>query len=468
LGYELNWQGEGRADNHVKGFPRVEFRRSSFRVLRPPVAIAAAKSLLLAACVILSLMAARNAAFADPQSQPLSVVAEADELLQEMSGITGLPIKTPLKKQLVNKSEIRKYLEENLHTESTPEERHIQEATLRAFGLVSPAFNLETFAVDFYTEQVAGFYDPRRKTMFIADWVDADAQKLVLAHELTHALQDQNFDLEKFVRPSRGNDDATSARQAVAEGHAMAAMVQRAMGPVELSSLPVLEPLMAGLVHQQHEDFPTFSNAPYFFRLQALFPYAQGMGFIQRVLQQGGWKKLNALFEKPPATTKEIFEPQVYFDSKALPTVSLPRPKALTNVPGLRLLDENTIGELGVYALLGQFISEEEAKTVGTGWLADRYILYEYEGSKPGRYVLVVRTRWSSAETALAFFRDYRTILAKRFPDLAPDARPGVNLFVGGIDASRVILVYRGDEVSWVEGIPAAQTDIMLDYLHAL
>jgi hypothetical protein len=132
------------------------------------------------------------------------------------------------------------------------------------------------------------------------------------------------------------------------------------------------------------------------------------------------------------------------------------------------LLDENTIGELGVYALLGQFISEEEAKTVGTGWLADRYILYEYEGSKPGRYVLVARTRWSSAETALAFFRDYRTILAKKFPDLAPDARPGANLFVGGIDASRVILVYRGDEVSWVEGIPAAQTDIMLEYLHAL
>ena len=131
------------------------------------------------------------------------LLAQADEVLQQMSELTGLPIKSPLKKQIISRAEVEKYLAENLHVEMTPQEIHIQEATLRAFGLVSPDFNLEKFLISFYTEQAAGFYDPHHKTMFIADWVDPDMQRLVLAHELTHALQDQNFDLEKFLKAAR-------------------------------------------------------------------------------------------------------------------------------------------------------------------------------------------------------------------------------------------------------------------------
>ena len=93
-----------------------------------------------------------------------------------MSQITGLPIKAPLKKQVISRPEIEKYLTQNLHEEMTPEEIHAQEALVRAFGLVSRDFNLEKFLISFYTEQAAGFYDPKRKTMFIADWIPAETQ----------------------------------------------------------------------------------------------------------------------------------------------------------------------------------------------------------------------------------------------------------------------------------------------------
>lgn len=397
-------------------------------------------------------------------------LASADEVLGEMSRTTGLPIKAPLKKKILGRPAIEKYLTESLHAEYTPEELHVQEATLRAFGLVSRDFKLEKFLIAFYTEQAAGFYDPRTKTMNIADWVTPDMQAMVLAHELTHALQDQNFDLDKFLHATPDNDDATNARQAITEGHAMAAMMQHVLGPVDLGGLPSLEPLMAGVVDQQLKEFPAFTNAPFFFRLQALFPYLQGMAFMQSGLTHGGWKTLNSLFTDPPATTKELFEPEIYFGHKPLPKVSLPKTAPLSNVPGLRLLAQNTMGELGYYALLGQLISEDEAKRVALAWLADRYLLYEYSGKtdRAEKFVLVSRTKWSDAEKALSFFRDYETILQKKYPGLLPDAHSETDMFLGNVGANRVIVLRRGDEVLWAEGIPTAQIDAMLNYLKSL
>ena len=100
--------------------------------------------------------------------------------------------------------EIRKFLIDNLHADYTPRELHVQEATLRAFGLVSRDFDLEKFLISFYTEQAAGFYDPRTKTMYMARLDPADMQQMVLAHELTHALQDQNFNLERYMHAVKG------------------------------------------------------------------------------------------------------------------------------------------------------------------------------------------------------------------------------------------------------------------------
>ncbi len=176
----------------------------------------------------LVLLSAAAAVAQQPASQDL--LSQADEVLKQMSRITGLPIKAPVKKQVVSRPEIEKYLTQNLHEEMTPAEIHAQEALVRAFGLVSRDFNLEKFLISFYTEQAAGFYDPKRQTMFIADWIPAETQTMVLSHELTHALQDQSWDLESYMHAARDDDDATAARQAVVEGYATAAMLQQAAG----------------------------------------------------------------------------------------------------------------------------------------------------------------------------------------------------------------------------------------------
>jgi hypothetical protein len=394
------------------------------------------------------------------------LLSQADEIFHQMSAMTGLPIKAPLKKQVISRAEIQKYLGENLHADITPAELHAQEATLRAFGLVSREFDLEKFLISFYTEQAAGFYDPKYKTMYIADWIPAETQSMVLAHELTHALQDQSWDLEKFLHAARDNDDAANARQAVVEGYATAAMMQQMTAPLELAQLPSIAPLMEMVIHQQFEEYPTFSKAPYFFRVQSLFPYVEGMGFIQLGLQRGGWKGLNSVFANPPDSTRQVFDPHTYFDHQLLPALALPHPAALEGVAGLEFLTENVMGELGYYALLGQLISDEEAKTLGEGWRGDRYLLYEQSGGK--NYTLMARTRWRSAETARAFFRDYHSILTHKYPELTAAKGSTQDLFVSDAANGRTLLLRQGDECRWAEGVPAAQADAVLAWLRAL
>jgi len=413
--------------------------------------------------ILLSLLLLFAIAAVAQQQTPQDLLAQADEVLQQMSQITGLPIKAPLKKQVISRPEIEKYLTQNLHEEMTPAEIHAQEALVRALGLVSRDFNLEKFLISFYTEQAAGFYDSKRKTMFIADWIPAELQTMTLSHELTHALQDQSWDLDSFMHATRDDDDASSARQAVVEGYATAAMMQQKTGPLEPGQMSSIAPVMGSVISQQLDQFPELSKAPYFFRVQAFFPYVQGMGFIQAGLQLGDWKGLNQLFERPPETTKQIFEPQTYFHHQAFPRIALAHPPALEGMAGLRFLRDNAMGELGYYSLLGQLISEDEAKTLGPSWLADRYLLYEQSGGNA--YTLVARTRWTSPETSLAFFRDYRTILAHKYPELSADKRSGTDLFMGSAANGVTLLLREGDECLWAEGVPAAKADAMLAWL---
>jgi hypothetical protein len=399
------------------------------------------------------------------QEQP-NLSAVADRVLQKMSRITGLPIKSPVNKKIVSREEVRKILIHNLHTDYTPQEIHVQEATLRAFGLISKSFDLKSFLVSFYTEQAAGFYDPPTKTMYIADWIPPDMQGMVLAHELTHALQDQNFNLEGYMKVVKNNDDAEAARQAVVEGYATAAMFQSMLGGVPLPNMTGFDTVLGPLIRQQMAEFPVFSKAPFFFRLQALFPYIQGAGFIGSGLSRVNWKGLNELFTSPPSSTKAIFQPDVYFNHISLPEIHLPSTTPLGSIQGLKLLDENTLGQLGFDELLGQFLSEDTATTTSGNWMGDRYIVYEDPTTQ--NYALVARTRWANADAAFTFFRDYHTILTKKYPELTPDSRSSAERFIAHTSSGDVVVLCGGDEVRWAEGVPSDKIDSMTGWLISL
>ena len=400
------------------------------------------------------------------QQAQAELAAQADRVLEKMSRLTGLPIKSQVKKKVVSRAEVRKLLLHNLHTDYTPQEIHVQEATLRAFGLISRNFDFENFIISFYTEQAAGFYDPPTKTMYIADWVPPELQEMALSHELTHALQDQNFNLDHYMKEVKDNDDAEAARQAVVEGYATAAMFQSEMGGAPISSMPSFDTVFGPLIRQQMTEFPVYSKAPFFFKLQALFPYIQGASFVGKGLRRTDWKGLNELFTSPPASTKAIYQPEVYFNHVPLPEIRLPRKTPLSSARGLERVDENTMGELGFNELLGQFLAEDKATTASREWMGDRYIVYEDRARHS--YALVARTRWANPDAALTFFRDYHAILTQKYPDLSTDARSGEERLIAHTASGEVVMMCVGDEVRWAEGVPSNKVGAMLKWLVSL
>ncbi len=171
-------------------------------------------------------------------------LATVDEVLKDMSEITGMKLKTPLKKSIRSRQEIRAYVLDQMNDEKDAKERYASSRSAEIFGLIPKDFNLESFLVDLLTEQIAGLYDPKAHEFYIADWIPADEQRMVMSHELTHALQDQYFHIESWARAARPNDDAELARESVLEGSAMAGMLEYELRDkgLNLRDLPEFDP----------------------------------------------------------------------------------------------------------------------------------------------------------------------------------------------------------------------------------
>ena len=154
---------------------------------------------------------------APPPTTPTPAEFEraADEVLADVSKLIALPVKAPLKKSIRSREEIRRFVVLEMEADREPEKRYADRRVLEKFGLIPPGFDLDGFLVDLLTEQIAGLYDPKQHEFFIADWIPVEEQRMVMAHELVHALHDQHYDLEKWIHAAKPNDDALLARDAV-------------------------------------------------------------------------------------------------------------------------------------------------------------------------------------------------------------------------------------------------------------
>jgi hypothetical protein len=338
-------------------------------------------------------------------------IAAADEVLQQMSEITGLKLLTPLKKSLRSREEIRAYVIKQMNEEKNPAERYADARTAEALGLLPKAFDLDTFMVNVLTEQVEGLYDPRTQEFYIADWSPISDQRMVMAHELTHALEDQHFHIEAWSRAARPNEDAELARDAVLEGSAMAAMVDYLMLGTgrSLKDLPEFDPSM---LLGELEGTPTLKSAPPFLKDALIFPYISGLNFSAAVLKSSGWPALANVFEKPPISTQQILHPALYKSGKIPVTVLLPQ---LENTLGKdwAKLDENILGEFGWKEVLKQFLDDDRARSLAASWEGDRYALYEQKEMK--KLILITRLHLDNEEHAARFFGQYSEALEKKY-----------------------------------------------------
>lgn len=385
-----------------------------------------------------------------PESDQQRLLEAAHKVEQQVSAITGLKAERPIPKSLKSREQIRQYVVERMSEQYPPAKLRGDRLALEKFGLLPKNFPLEKTLIDVLSEQVAAYYDPKRKEFYIADWIPVELQRPILAHELTHALQDQHYGLTRWLEEVKENDDAYIARDAVLEGSATAVMFEYLFAPMgrSVADMTDLDELLRAGFLAGLESQEVLKNAPPYLREVLLFPYLDGSRFFQRILNVSSWKATDELFARPPRSTREILHPDVYLAQNPRPnSVTLPDLGDAVPPPWKRL-DENVIGEFGLKLVLAQYLDPEEAGAVAGEWQGDRYQIYE-GADEAG--LLVHYSRWRTPAAAGSFFDAYVRTRAKRYARERM-VRSESTFHQAETEEGGVIVSRRGEECLIVEG----------------
>jgi len=375
-------------------------------------------------------------AAAEDQEQKISP-KEAQELFRQVDQIlkfagkdSGLPIKHDVKRRLTTRDEVVAYLQKSMAEDKDAQRLRRSELVLKKFGLLPADFNLQDFLLKLLREQVAGYYDPKTKTVNLLDWIAPDAQRPVMAHELTHALQDQSFGLEKWMKkgdidlddlknPTSEDleqDEVSEARQAVVEGQAMVVLVDYMLEPTGKSLLN--SPQMANALKEGMlvgtDDSPAFQNAPVFLKEALTFPYRYGLDFEAELLRGGGKEKaFAAAFTNPPQSTRQIMEPKTYLSGEHIEPMRLPDFEQ--DFKNYDRFDIGAMGEFDVGVLVDQYAGAETSHAIYPHWRGGYYYAVKHKGDTTAPLALLYVSRWSDPAAAAQFAAIYANALPTRY-----------------------------------------------------
>jgi len=380
-----------------------------------------------------------------------NVCDQVPAIAHTLTEITGFPLKHPVPCEFISKDDVNSFLKKRVKEVASPEEVRAEELTLKKFGLVPQDFDLAKSTVDLLTEQAAAFYDFDRKKLFITETTSGESQEPVLAHELSHALADQSFNLSKYTRQGRTSDDGSTARLAVMEGQAtwlMTEYMARQNGTT-LIGHPQMVDAAAGMSESEGaSQFPVFDNAPLYLRLSLVFPYTKGMLFQNALVEHDGKQAFAEPFRRPPVSTQQILHPAKYLADEKPAQPALPDP----HLPhGYKGLVEGTMGELEHHILLEQYAGKEAEQAIAPHWRGSVFELRE--NKKAGRVVLLYAAQWDSEDAARRYFTAYREVLRKKWKQMTVTAETGTSVSGTG-DDGRFVLERKENVVTSMEGLP--------------
>jgi hypothetical protein len=358
--------------------------------------------------------------------------ARVEQVAREVEKVRGRRFERAVPASEIDAKELKKVLRAKV-TESFPASPEETLRTLVALGLIDETPNLLERLVDFYASQVIAFYDPEPRKFYIvrgaektlqkkeADPRDEEelqglgavsgiagmAEKLIFAHELTHALQDETLRLDSRMKDLKENGDRGLALQSLLEGEATLVMVR-----VVLTGIPgadddteeMLGPLLSpGAL--ERSGVP--KDLPDYFVEQLFFPYAEGTAYVRRVVKSRGWAGMDRLWKNPPLSTSEILHEGTSF---APAEGLLPANPGRLSPPGFHLLYSDTLGEWTIRFLLRRSLETEEADAAAAGWRGDRIAFFS-----SGRTIAYLwRARFDSPAAAERFENDWKKARRKK------------------------------------------------------
>ena len=415
-----------------------------------------------------------------------------DEILAFDSKQTGLAIKKQVKRRLTSRDEVVSYLTKHMKDEDVKKLQR-SELVLKKFGLLPRDFDLEKLLVALLREQIAGYYDPKTKTVNLLDWVPMEEQEPVMAHELTHALQDQAIGLDKWMKKGDKdlgeikkdptpedieNDEMNDAREAVVEGQAETVMMQYELAPVgrSIADSPELVETMEAQMANGTDDSKVFKDAPIFLKESLTFPYSYGMKFVIKLMEKGGRERaFAAVLANPPHTTRQIMQPETYLSGEKIAPMRVPEFKR--DFKDYVKFDIGAMGEFDVAVLIEQYAGKKLSERLYPEWRGGYYYAARPKNNAAAPLGLIYVSRWSSAEKASEFAEIYARSLTQRYKKAEETGEPAlgeaseehpeykVDVLKGRhtwtTEEGTVVIEEQGDTVLVSESLDAATTETL-------
>ncbi len=424
----------------------------------------------LVACVLTSIAVVIGAAAlikkqatATPYSftpQPtLTVDEQMDEIQEQVLAYRGLELKNDLVRDLMTSAELKEQVNTEFFADYTAEDAQSDAEILSALGLLDADFDLLTFYQDLYAEQVAGYYDNITKEMYVVtDGGFGGMERMTYAHEFTHVLQDQTYDMENGLNY---NDETCEA-----DSEYCAALTALIEGDAVLSEYYWFFKYGTDKDKQQLTEFqqsytsPVYDSAPAYMKVDFIFPYDQGYNFVNYLYAEGKWRAVDAAYANPPVSTEQILHPERYPDDTPVKVNVPDLVNTLGN--GWEETERNVMGEWYTYLILAYGrdasfqIDDETAKTAAEGWGGDTYVYYDNPANSQFTFVWLLQ--WDTAADADEFYQASLTYGTSRWGESASTDYGSWQSTADGF----VTIRQSGDKVLWLMAPSKAdQTSIL-------
>jgi hypothetical protein len=374
--------------------------------------------------------------------QAKELFASVGQILKFASDDTKLPIKHEVKSRLTTRTDVEKYLVDKMNDDKDAKRMERSEIVLKKFGLLDADFHLRPFLVQLLDEQIAAYYDSKTKTVNLLDFIDPATQKPVLAHELTHALQDQRVNLDKWEdltsddlshsyaedKKHVATDEDDTSREAVLEGQAMAVFVDYSLVPIHqtLRTSPpaMIDKLLEGMTDDS--DSPVLTRAPLLLQESLLFPYKDGLKFEATLMHDS--KDPGAAFagvlDRPPDSSFEIMNPRAYEQQVPVPLLKMPDIHPVIDAQ-YNPYDIGVMGELDVRILSELFGGSQAAAELTPAWDGGLYYAAQKKAapdkSSTSSVSLLYLSQWKSPDAAEDFVKMYANELSHKYTHVKRD-----------------------------------------------
>jgi hypothetical protein len=328
------------------------------------------------------------------RAQAVQGEAELKDMVHRMMPVVAQAAGLSFKREPLvlrrSRAQVRDYVIHKFDEDLPPADLAGLQSALRLFGLIPDSLQLRPTLIDLLTEQIAGYYDPDSNALYIPADIEASQLRVVVSHELVHALQDQYVRLDSIITQRHAND-RRSAAQAILEGQATVAQIPVLMPEQKPDTFPVgwfwkMRTVMA----QQQAQMKEFTRAPLWLREGLVFPYLGGADFNVWFRQKYFGR---SVLDSMPRSTEQILHPERYAAADE-PT------ELIFASAGPDTVDyEDNLGEFETRLLFQQHLGDEVlAANLATGWDGDRYQVLG-----PKSDVLVWYSIWDDAAAASRF-----------------------------------------------------------------